>query len=181
QPGLPCKASAKTMFSRSILSPWSVVPPSVGERPADQRHSENQHKHSGADQAQRSSVAEQVVARFRVDAQDDGYNQDHAPSQHRRQALIPANHGEKLTGRLPRGNPPGDHWRHASGQREGEQFSRQPAFYLGPRFLPNEIVPREQARRQRHPTIYGGVLVNPIPAAKQKPPVTGLREPGQRE
>src|SRR5207253_9827123 len=54
---------------------------SVGQGPADHGHGEDQQEHSGANDAQGSTVAQQVVAGFGINAENNGDNRYHAPGQ----------------------------------------------------------------------------------------------------
>src|SRR5437879_3744416 len=117
---------------------------SVGQGPADHGHGEDQQEHSGADDAQGSTVAQQVVAGFGINAENNGDNRYHAPGQQDGHALVPADHSEELRGWLACGNPPGKQRSYASGQRERQKFAREPALDLRPGLFPDKIVPSEQ-------------------------------------
>src|SRR5437879_4757487 len=63
--------------------------------------------------------------------------------------------------------------------RKRQQFARKPAFDFRPGFFPYEIVPGQQTDGQGNPAIQGGLLVEPVPAAKQELPMFGHRQPRQ--
>lgn len=54
---------------------------SVAQRPADDRHRQHEQQHPRADEAQRPSVPQQIVPRFRIDAEKNRDHQHHAPCQ----------------------------------------------------------------------------------------------------
>src|SRR5258708_6542286 len=154
---------------------------SVRQRPADHCHRQHQQQHTRADKAQGSPMAQQVIARFGVDAEKNGDDQHHAPGQQNWHARVPADHREEFPCRLPRRYPPGQQQPYPRRQRERQQFAREPAFDLWPGFFPHEIIPSQQSERQRHPAIHGRLLVEPGPSAEQDASVVRHCQPRQQK
>src|SRR6266852_1086005 len=126
-------------------------------------------------------MAQEIVARFGIDAEKNGNEQHHTPCQHDGNARVPADHREKFPRGLARGNPPGQQRCYTRRERKGQQFAGEPALNLWAGFFPHEIISGQQTERQRHPAIHGGLLVEPGPSAKQDAPVVCQRQPGQQE
>src|SRR5258708_6133443 len=69
---------------------------SVRQRPADDGHRQHQQQHTRADKAQGSPMAQQVIARFGVNAENNGNKQHHTPGQQNWHATGPADHREEF-------------------------------------------------------------------------------------
>jgi len=86
-------------------------------------------------------MSKEIVPRLRVNAQENGNDNNDSPGQNCGQAGIFANHGEKLSRRLASGDTPRNRGSSSGSERKSQQLARKPPFYFRPGFFPNKIVP----------------------------------------
>lgn len=129
-------------------------------------------------------MAEEAVASFGFDAEDDGDEEHSGPGNGGRQAGIAAESGEGLVGGLAGGNPPRKNGRETSGENEGKKFAADPTFesrhgFVLANFAPHEKLPGEKRGGERHPAVESGFQVEPEPGAKEE--LRGMRGNQPRE
>src|SRR5512136_1282944 len=117
---------------------------SIGNGPADDSQSKDEQEQSQAHEIEHLAVAEEVVAGARIYAYQNANDHNDGPGQKCGQAGMPADHGEKFTGRLSRRDPPWEDWRDNGSQGHGEKLTGYPALNFGPGFFPYQIIPGQQ-------------------------------------
>src|SRR6266849_6128794 len=180
QPLLPWDLCSRRQFQYGVPEDRSKMNRS-DKGPADNGHREHEQERCQADHTQNPAVAQQVIAGFAVEAEQNDDEEDCSPRQHYRQAGMPSDHGQKFTGGLARGYPPGNCRGNSGNQREREHLSDDPAFDLGPAAFPHQIVPGEKSSRDGYPAKQGGFMVDPQPRTKQHPGMRAGDKSGQQE